>query len=74
MSNSVKTATYDNPLIVTISRTLSSLNSAAEKARFRGPIGLRGKLVSVQGTITTSVTTAAAPSHPGLGRPTPTPT
>lgn len=61
MSNSVKTATYDAPLLITFSRALATLNSAAEKARFRGPIGLRGKVVSVQGTITTSVTTAAAP-------------
>ena len=61
MSNSLKTATYDNPLLVTHSRAITGLNSSAEKARFRGPPGLRGKVVSLQGTITTSVTTAAAP-------------
>lgn len=61
MSNSAKTATYDNPLLLTHSRAMTALQTGAEKARFRGPPGLRGKVVSVSGTITTTVTTAAAP-------------
>ncbi len=61
MSNRNQTATYDNPIVVSHSRGITALNTGAEKARFRGPPGLRGKVVSVQGTITTSVTTAAAP-------------
>lgn len=61
MTNRVKTATYNEPVIVTHSRAITALNSSAEKARFRGPPGLRGKVVSLSGTITTSVTTAAAP-------------
>lgn len=67
MSNSLKTATYDSPLLATISKSLTSLNSSAEKARFRGPPGLKGKIVAVSGTITTSVTTAAAPITLGSG-------
>lgn len=67
MSNSIKTATYDNPLLISHSRGITGLNSSAEKARFRGPVGLRGKVVSLQGTITTTVTTAAAPITIGSG-------
>ncbi len=67
MSNSLKTATYDNPLLVTISRGMTALQTGAEKARFALPKGLRGKVVALSGTITTTVTTAAAPLTLGSG-------
>lgn len=67
MSNRIDTATYDAPLLLTHSRAISALSSSAEKARFRGPIGMKGRVVSVSGVITTSVTTAAAPLTLGSG-------
>ena len=35
MSNRNQTATYDNPLVLTHTRAVTALNSAAEKGRFR---------------------------------------
>ena len=52
-----KTATYDNPLLVTYALAMASLNSSAEKARLRGPDGLKGRIVNASGVITTTVTT-----------------
>ena len=68
MSNKrIDKATYDDPLVITYAIAMTALQTAAEKGRFRGPPGMKGRLISLSGTITTTVTTGTAPVVVGSG-------